>query len=82
MRVRTAEVVRDPFTWAWAAWVLAFCVIEARAIRDRRPGGTLSELLWELCSVQEKHKGWRWRRIALLGALAWLAAHLISGGWV
>lgn len=80
----TAEVVRDPWTWGWVAWALAFFALEVPAILRRRAGaqGTLSWLFWELFSVKENHAGWRWRRIALLGALAWLSAHLLTGGWV
>jgi hypothetical protein len=77
-----AEVVRDPYTWGWIAWVLAFFALEVPAVRDRRPGGTLSELVWELCSIREKHVGWRWRRIGLLCLLGWLTVHLLTGGWV
>lgn len=72
----------DPgYTMAWILWALAFVLIEGPAICNRREGDTLSEHIWALASVREKGRGWRWRRLALLAALAWLGVHLLTGGW-
>ena len=71
----------DPYTVAWIVWALAFLAIEIPAVRNRRPVDTLSEHIWSLFSVRTQAAGWRWRRIALLAALAGLVAHLLGGGW-
>lgn len=69
------------YTWAWIAWLVYFCVVEGIAIVDKKDGDTLSEYVWAWFSIKGKGKHWRWRRIALLGFMAWLLVHFLTGGW-
>ena len=68
------------YTFAWILWVAMFAVIEGTALFNKNSGDTLSEHVWEWFSVKEKGKGWRARRTVLLGGLAWLLVHFMSGG--
>lgn len=71
------------WTLLWGIWIIFFVIVEAAAIYDKDPGDTLSEHVWRLFRV--RHDGRRigvWRRRVLFLFVAWLAAHLLSGGWV
>ena len=68
------------YTLAWVLWWAAFFIIEGKALADKKPGGTLSEHLWDWFSVNEKGRAWRLRRILMIGILAWLCLHFILGG--
>lgn len=68
------------WTWLWLFWVAMFFAIELPAVFDKKPGGTLSEHIWEWFSVKEKSKWWRVRRLVLVVALGVLMYHFLSGG--
>jgi len=71
------------YTVAWIAWLTAFGALELAALLDKRPEDTLSETVWRWFAVTDPHaKFGPVRRAALLMFLAWLSAHLISGGKV
>ncbi len=70
------------YEWAWAVWALSFVVVEGLALRDRRPGDTLSESVWRIFSVREKGRAWQARRAVLVAFLAWLSMHFLTGMWV
>lgn len=70
----------DPYTAGWVAWLLMFVAIEGAALTNRREGDTLSEHVWRWFSIRRKSSGWRLRRFSLLAFLAWLVAHLLTGG--
>jgi hypothetical protein len=70
----------EGWTTAWLLWIGMFLAIEVPAILNKRPGDTLSEHAWRWFSVQGKATGWRARRFVLLAFLAWLSAHLLTGG--
>ncbi|WP_067477703.1 hypothetical protein [Actinomadura hibisca] len=72
----------SPYLAAWIFWILMFLAIELPAVVNRRPGDTLSELVWRVFAVRGKPVGWQLRRLALGLGLAWLVAHLATGGAV
>lgn len=61
------------YIFLWLSWFVAFGVIEALAIRDRRPGDTLSEMAWAF--VSEPVLWW-----TSAGFLVWLTVHILSRG--
>ncbi len=78
----------DLWSWLWIAWLAAFCVLEGVALARKEPDDTLSEHIWKWFAVgrpgnRPKFTGWvQFRRFILLAALAWLAAHFLTGGAV
>ncbi len=68
------------YTVAWLLWGLLFAAIEGEAIFSKQPGATLSAHIWQWASLKNKGRGWRARRFAALAILAWLCAHLLTGG--
>ena len=74
----------DAFTIGWLFWIIAFVVIEGMALVTRTPGGTLSEHVWGWFAVVQRGTppdAWtRTRRIFLLGFMAWLTVHFLTGG--
>ncbi|MBT8200506.1 MAG: hypothetical protein KJO36_08305 [Acidimicrobiia bacterium] len=70
----------SPYTVAWLAWIGFFFAIEVPAILDRRPGGTLSEHVWDWFAIKSKPTGYRSRRFVLVAFLAWLVGHFLTGG--
>ena len=73
---------RDNYTILWLFWLALFLAIEGAAIKDKRKGDTLSEHIWKWAAIGDKPKGWRWRRITLMGFLAWLVGHFLTKGEV
>jgi hypothetical protein len=80
------------WTWAWAGWAVYFTVVEGLALANAKPGDSLSEHVWLWLGVDRdtvgtdrsgRHPtGWtRLRRFAVLAFLAWLVAHLLTGGY-
>ncbi len=65
------------YTMLWGIWIALFLAIEGAAIFNKQPGDTLSEHVWKWIGKKgyAKPSGWKWRRIALGGFLAWLVAH-------
>lgn len=71
------------YTTAWIVWLAAFGVVELAAIIDKRPEDTLSENVWRWFAIKDPNaKFGPARRAVFLMFLAWLSAHLISGGRV
>lgn len=68
------------FTTAWIVWLIQFGAIEGLALFNKAEGDTLSEHIWKWFSILDKGTGWRLRRFSLLASLAWLVAHLLTGG--
>lgn len=72
------------FSWWWAAWLaIGFGVPEALALARKKTGDTLSEHVWRVAGIKGfKIKRFvKWRRLALLTLLAWLAGHFLGGGY-
>lgn len=66
----------------WLGWILAFFAIEGSALRRRRPQDTLSDHVWAWFDIPQHRapsRGMRGRRLLLLGFLAWLCAHFLTG---
>lgn len=83
LRVAVGAVkLQRKYTLAWFGWFLYFAIVEGLALRNPVPGDTLSEHGWSWGSFKGKARGWRWRRIAFLALLVWLAVHIVSGGYV
>ena len=55
--------------WVWLVWVLAFCVIEGRALWLRRTADTFS---WQVWALERRLPVCTWLIVAFL---AWLAGH-------
>lgn len=69
-------------SWTWVAWWATFAVVEGIGLWQKdRPGHprTLSAQIWWL--IQGAGLWHRLARVGLVAALAWLALHLLSGGW-
>lgn len=73
----------DPrWTRAWYAWITAFFLIEGSALVRGRPQDTLSDHVWRWFGIPQHAapaEGVRARRLLLLGFLAWLSGHFLSG---
>jgi hypothetical protein len=72
------------WTWAWIGWLVYFAVVEGAALYRSKPGDTLSEHAWAWLGVGEgrSRSGWtQLRRALLVGFLAWLVLHFMTGGW-
>lgn len=77
------------YTIAWIAWIVAFLVIEGTGIVRKDPGATLTEHVRDWFAVRDKQGRTpkltalvRVRRIALLGFMAWLSVHFLTGGFI
>jgi hypothetical protein len=78
------------YSVAWAAWGIAFFVIEVPAIIKNKHGGrddyqhrTLTENVRWLAATDrdgQSAKLRRFRRIGLLGTVAWGVAHFLTDG--
>lgn len=84
------------FTWAWLVWIGLFALIEGLAFAKHGKGFTLSEHVWKWFAIPDANDGkvrhsqylgpqpvtWliRLRRFALLGFMAWLSLHFLTGG--
>lgn len=70
------------YTIAWILWVLAFGVIEYKAIADKSEGDTLSEHWRKLVGTgkdgQRNVLNWVFRA-GTVGLLAWLLPHILTG---
>jgi hypothetical protein len=72
------------YTTAWLLWLLAFGVIEGKALANKEPGDTLSEHVWKWFMVrkQDQHAGQGWivlLRTVLAAGLGLLTIHLTTG---
>jgi hypothetical protein len=76
----------DPYTVAWLGWIALFLGVEGTALVKGRAGGTLSEQVWKWFAVVPRKDAavpdtfTRARRIVLLGFMAWLSVHFLTGG--
>jgi len=70
------------WTYAWYAWIAAFFAIEGSALARGKSEDTLSDHVWAWFDVP-KHpapdRSERIRRVLLLGFMAWLGAHFLTG---
>ena len=57
----------------WVAWLALFAVIEGAAILNKKKGDTLSEHVWKWFPKNTA------RGVALVGFMAWLFWHFVSG---
>lgn len=73
--------LNDVYSYAWYAWGALFVVIEGLALKNKNPGDTLSEHIWNIFKV-DKETPWVLtpRKVALGGFMAWLATHFFTGG--
>lgn len=72
----------DPkYKWLWFVWILAFLGIEWAALRNSKPGDTLSEVVRKHIGSNNPQRTWgMWMARILLGGLfAWLIPHFYSG---
>ena len=69
----------DMFGWLWVLWLLAFCVLEGKALLDRRPDQTLSDHVWLWFSIRGQGPWWKMRRLFLALFMAWLTLHFLTG---
>lgn len=69
------------YTIGWIVWILGFGVLEYKAIKDKRPGDTLSEHVWEAIGTKDKSpSAINWIcRITLGLGFAWLIPHFFTG---
>jgi hypothetical protein len=73
----------DPrWTALWLVWIAAFFGIELTALARRRPQDTLSDHVWAWFDIPRHPaptRQIRIRRLTLLGFLAWLVGHFLTG---
>ena len=70
------------WTAMWLVWIAAFFGIELSALARHRPQDTLSDHVWAWFDIPRHpapSRGTRGRRLLLLGFLAWLVGHLLTG---
>ena len=74
--------LNSKYTWAWVLWLLAFGVIEWKAINNKSSGDTLSEHVWKLIGTKaDKKSAAHWTfRAGLVAFLAWLIPHFFTAG--
>lgn len=69
-------VMNRKYTWAWILWILAFGVIEWRAILEQDKGSTLTHHVRNLLGQKGMADWGNWAfRAFLVGLFAWLVPH-------
>lgn len=68
------------YTVGWLGWIAWFLIEEGFAIASKSTPNTLSGHFWYWFSIKGKGWWWRARRFVALAGLAWLVAHLLTGG--
>lgn len=69
------------FSKGWLLWIIAFLVWEGLALFNKKKGDTLSEHVWDWFSVKEQSSRKRTiRMVGLVGFMAWLSIHFVTGG--
>lgn len=80
--VKQPQAASRVFTNLWVGWIAAFFVIELSALVRHRPQDTLSDHVWTWFDIPRHPaptRAVRARRLFLLGFLAWLCAHFLTG---
>jgi hypothetical protein len=67
-------------TLAWMIWLGMFVAIEGAALKDKKPGDTLTEHVRKWFAIGDKPDGWKARRGALIAFLIWLPLHFFNIG--
>lgn len=78
----TPERADPRWTAMWLVWIAAFFGIELTALARKRPQDTLSDHVWAWFDIPRHpapSRQIRLRRLALLGLLAWLVGHFLTG---
>ena len=70
------------YTIAWVIWILAFGIIEAIAVIDKKKGDTLSEHIWKWFAIDNKEPFYKFKRLTLVTFLVWFAIHILTRGWI
>lgn len=75
----------DAYSGLWIGWLLYFAIVEGVALkRTPEHRGTFSVKVWQFFAAKDlPTDARRWvhtRRVVLLGTVAWLFAHFVSGG--
>ena len=70
----------NKYGWLWGVWIMAFGIIEWKAISNKEPGDTLSEHVWKLMGSRRYQKQGLWMlwRIGMGGLLLWLGFHFFG----
>ncbi len=82
MKLKQPICASKTWTRLWLGWIAAFFVIEGTALARHRPQDTLSDHVWAWFDIPQHPApagNVRFRRIALVGFLAWLAGHFLTG---
>lgn len=81
-KLRAPAGASPTWTCAWYGWIATFFVIEGSALARHRPQDTLSDHVWAWFGIPRHappSRNVRARRVLLLGFLAWLCSHFLSG---
>ena len=76
------------WSWLWIAWFAMFGLVEGVALANKSRDDTLSEHVWKWFGIGRPGArptmtgSVQARRFVLLGSLAWVAAHFLTGGMV
>ena len=69
----------NKWLWAWVIWILAFGVLEFRAIKNKTDNDTLSSVVWWAIGTTGKRSPINWVFRVGLGVLfAWLIPHFFT----
>lgn len=82
MRLKEPPGASRTWTRLWLGWIAAFFVIEFWALARGRPQDTLSDRCWTAFDIPRHPapaRSVRLRRISLVGFLAWLVGHFLTG---
>lgn len=69
----------DEWAMVWAAWVVAFGIAEAIAIRSKNPNAPLSHQLRRVLGIRRRSIHRRTGQVALGSGVSWLVWHLYRG---
>jgi len=69
----------NKWLWAWVIWLLAFGVLEYKAVRNKTENDTLSSVIWWAIGTTGQRKPINWLfRIGLGALFAWLIPHFFT----
>lgn len=71
------------YTLGWIVWIIGFGLLEYRAIKNKKPGDTLSAHVWSVIGTGSDSPSvlnWITRGVLAVG-FGWLIPHFYLGWW-
>lgn len=72
--------LNSKYTVLWVIWLVAFGVIEYKALQNKDEGDTLSEHVWKMIGTNTPGRNWEnWlARVGLGGFFVWIIVHFYT----